>query len=179
MEEQMSKGKFKAMVHYIVHECQDDPKQLGSVRLNKALWFTDLISYQMNGSSITGEKYVKRMRGPVPKTILATLEELQKERKILIQEPEYQFDSRRYILLSKPDDDILNEDEKNLVKSVIDFVCRHKASEISEITHDEVWDVAKEGEEIPLFATLAAGQGAITKQMTEWAESILQSRMIA
>jgi hypothetical protein len=33
----MSTEKFKALVHYIVEECSDNPGRLGATRLNKAL----------------------------------------------------------------------------------------------------------------------------------------------
>ncbi len=175
----MSTGKFKTLVHYIVHECRDDPGRLGSVRLNKALWFTDMIAYQADGVSVTGETYVKRRNGPVPKTILATLRELEKERKIHVREPEYRFDSRKFISLATPKSDSLSDGDRTLVKLVLDFVCQHKANEISERTHDEIWNAAEEGEIIPLYATLASGMGAITEKTIAWAESVIREREAA
>lgn len=170
----MSNEKFKSLVHFIVHECQDNPSRLGAVRLNKALWFTDMLAYQANGVSVTREKYIKRKNGPVPATILATLEELEKEEKIMIRQPEHHYDSRKFICLVAPDESLLSDDERILAKHVLDFVCEHSANKISEITHEEIWHAAQEGEEIPMYATLATGQGVITDEVKNWAESIVQ-----
>lgn len=170
----MSREKFKAMVHYIVHECRDNPGRLGAVRLNKALWFTDMISYQKDGVSVTGEKYIRREKGPVPATILATIEELVAEEKILVQEPEFAYDSRKYISLGHPNTEMLSDDERESVRSILDFVCDHTTNEIIGLTHGDVWAAAAEGEEMPLFATLAAVSGEITDEARDWAETIVQ-----
>ena len=41
--------KFKNLVHYICWKCSGDPTVLGSVKLNKALWLSDLVSYYRLG----------------------------------------------------------------------------------------------------------------------------------
>ena len=66
--------KFAALVHYIVHSC--DPKQLGAIRLNKALWYIDVLAYQTTGDPVTGETYRRRQFGPVPGSIMPVLDTL-------------------------------------------------------------------------------------------------------
>lgn len=170
----MATKKFKALVHFIVHECLDNPGRLGSVRLNKALWFTDMTSYQMTGASVTSEKYVKRKMGPVPATILRTIRELEQEGKIVVRGRKTYYDPYHYISLVDPDVRCLSQSDRSLAREAINFVCGHSANEISDTTHDEVWSAAKEGEEIPLYATLATGKGTITDDVKIWAESIVQ-----
>lgn len=171
----MTTEKFKALVHFIVHECREHPHRLGAIRLNKALWYTDVMAFKMNGVPVTGETYVKRERGPVPAHILASLRELKDEGKILIQEPEYQFDTRKYISLMSPSTDILSDEERALASSILDAVCGYTANGISELTHDVIWEAASEGEEIPLKATLVSETGEVTGSVREWAESIIQN----
>lgn len=166
----MSKEKFKALTHYIINQCVDNPAKLGAVRLNKALWYADMFAYQSNGVSISGERYLKRPKGPVPATILATLRELKDDGYILIREPEHRYDPRKYISLQSANSDLLSEDDKGLVAEVLKFVCDQTANEISDLTHDDIWDAALEGEEIPLYATLASGKGEITKDIKAWAQ---------
>lgn len=36
--------KFKALVHYICWKVED-PRQLGATKLNKILWFSDVLTY--------------------------------------------------------------------------------------------------------------------------------------
>ncbi len=169
MGESMATEKFKALVHFVVHECQDNPSKLGAIRLNKALWYTDVAAYRATGASVTNEAYVKRKMGPVPSHILATIEELKAENRLHVREPQDQFDSRKYISLASPDAGTLSEDEKNLARAVLSAVLGQTANAISEMTHDIIWDAAEDGEEIPLYATLASYLGAITDEVKDWA----------
>lgn len=168
----MAANKFKLLVHHVIYMCRDRIDQLGAVRLNKILWFADAFAYQMRGNSITEETYVKRPFGPVPKHILRTLDELKSEGKIQIVEPEYPLDTRKFVSLVAPNEDDFTEAEKRLVSSTVDAVLSRTANEISELSHDLIWKTAREGEEIPLYATLASMQGEITEEDIKWANGI-------
>lgn len=170
----MATEKFKALVHFMVEECKTEPAKLGATRLNKALWFADVVSFKLNGVSITGDKYVKRQNGPVPLHILETLRQLEREGKIKIREPEQQFDVRKFFSLDAPNTDALSENEKALAQSVLEAVCSHSATAISEMSHDVIWHVARIGEEIPLYATLAAVEGEITDESLAWADAQIE-----
>lgn len=174
----MSKEKFKALVHFMVHECKDDPDRLGAIRLNKALWYTDVAAFKANGTSVSGESYVKRQRGPVPARVLAALRELKDEGKIQIEEPKHHYDARKFISMQEPSSNLLSEDERGLAQHVLECVCGVTANEISEISHDIVWEAAELGEEIPLYATLAANEGAITEEMRAWAQDQLETERV-
>ena len=169
----MATEKFKALVHFIVHECQDNPSKLGAIRLNKALWYTDVTAFRIAGASVTNETYVKRKMGPVPSHILGTIDALKAQGLLHVREPQSQYDSRKYISLEKPDTSSLSEDEMDLAKTVLSAVLGHTANSISEMTHDIVWEAASDGEEIPLFATLASDRGAITEDVKAWAKEIV------
>ena len=169
----MSGAKFKELVHFMIHECRDNPMRLGSVRLNKALWFTDMLAYQETGTSISGERYIKRARGPVPRTILATLRELEQEGSILTEDPAFQYAPRQYFSRTAPEFTHLSQTERDFAKRVLDAVCQYSANDISEATHEEIWEAAEEGEEIPLYATLASGKGEITNHVRAWADTCI------
>ena len=174
----MLNAKFKALVHFLIAECRQKPERLGSIRLNKVLWFTDMFAYQMNGASVTGETYIKREKGPVPSTILAILEELESEGAIEIQEPRWKFDSRRFICQSVPDMQLLGQEECELARDILSQVCDNSANAISEMTHDRVWEAACEGEKIPLYATLVAGKAELTDDVRVWASSVIAQREV-
>lgn len=169
----MAFAKFKSLVHHIIHECAQRPDQLGAIRLNKVLWFADVTTYKMDGKSITGEKYVKRKYGPVPSRILPALEELQRDGAVLILEPKIEYASRRFYSLAPPTGKLTNR-EKLITSAVLDDVLGRTASEISELSHDDVWDAAEIGEEIPMCATLASTPGEITEEVVEWANACLE-----
>lgn len=164
--------KFKALVHYVIHECAN-PDQLGAIRLNKVLWFADVMAFQLDGKPITNEIYVKRQYGPAPKRVLHALNELQQDGCITVREPQYQFDSRKFISLKDPDLRGLTHRERNLASAVLNGVLGHTANSISEMTHDNVWRAALEGEEIPLQATFASVPGEITEEVVAWAKDAL------
>lgn len=169
----MATEKFEALVHFLIHECREHPSRLGAVRLNKALWYTDVSSYQMTGMPVSGETYVKRKMGPVPAHILITLRKLQNDGKIHIQEPEFQYDVRKFVSLSNPDEDALSRDEREIAKGILEAVCGCTANEISEISHDVIWAAAAEGETIPLYATLASEQGEVSDDVRAWAGTVV------
>lgn len=170
----MATEKFKALVHFIVHECRENPGRLGAIRLNKTLWYTDVAAYQTAGASVSSETYVKRRMGPVPAHILSTIRTLSEEGRILVQEPEGQYDSRKFHSLADPDHGVLSETEKALAKRVLSVVLGYTANGISDATHDIIWEAAEDGEEIPLYATLASDLGEITDSVREWAMGILE-----
>lgn len=169
----MPTEKFKALVHFIVHECQGHPHRLGAIRLNKALWYTDVAAYRANGASVTAETYVKRRMGPVPRHILATLAELEEDGAIHVVEPTGQYDARKFISLVPPNPDVLSADEKLLANNVLSAVLGYTANAISEMTHDIIWDAADDGDEIPMYATLASEKGTVTDCVKAWAASVV------
>jgi len=169
----MATQKFKALTHFIIHECVDNPSRLGATRLNKALFYADVEAYRRTGKSISDDKYIKRERGPVPKHVLATLHELKSEGAIHIQEPQVLYDTRHYTSLKEPDDSCLNSEEKKIARSALNFVCGMSATAVSDYSHDIIWEAAHEGEEIPLYAILAAHKGQIDQSVMNWADKKL------
>lgn len=161
-------NKFKEMVHYICHKCPD-PKLLGAIKLNKVAWFSDVISYLENGRSLTNERYVKQKFGPVPKSILPVLRDLQREGRIAISDVEfYGKTKRQFTSLSEPRADVFTAQDLKVLDQVLDAVCRnHTASSISDLTHDDIWKLAATGEEIPLHAILASELAEVTDEDVE------------
>ena len=77
------RDKLKALTHYIIARCED-PRILGSIKLNKILWASDLWAYVHWGKPITGEHYIKQQFGPVAGTV-GLINELQAEEKIVVR----------------------------------------------------------------------------------------------
>ena len=160
--------KFMSLVHHVIHECPS-PNQLGAIRLNKVLWFSDVTAYRIDGKPITRERYVKRQRGPVPRRIVQAFRSLEESGDIAIVEPEHEFDTRQLISRRAPQSKLLTNRERLITSAALDAVLDRTANEISEMSHDEIWHAAVEGEEIPLSATLAAMPGEVTEEVVAWA----------
>lgn len=162
--------KFRALVHYICWKAQD-PTKLGATKLNKVLWFVDTIAFVKHGHSVTGAPYIKRQFGPVPHPVLPELEYLRAAGALAIRETEYFGKPKReFFALTEPDISAFDPTDISLADSVIDIICnKHSAVSISELTHDEIWQMAEIGEELPHYAVLAGNVGELTEEDMEWA----------
>lgn len=169
----MAHEKLKEALHYVIENC-DDTSRLGAIRLNKILWFADCHAYREKALTITGDGYVKRKFGPVPKHVLASLRELQEEGKIVVREVPYTTRNtfREFISLVPPTTTELSQADTELLAAYTDIICSEfTAARISEISHDQVWEAADDGEEIPMCAIFAAQAGPITDAVRGWANS--------
>lgn len=170
MDVEFDRQKFKALLHYVCWRCQD-PTKLGSVKLYKILWRSDFNSYLELGKPISGAEYVKRQHGPAPKLALPIIEELEKEHKLSTRNVVfYGLPKKEFFALEKPDLTLFSADEISIVDKEIDYVTEeHTASSISEESHDDIWEMARIGEEIPYF-TMFSRPAEITNDDVEWAK---------
>jgi|SRR5690349_8161510 len=167
--------KFKSLVHYVCWRCSEDPSRLGAVKLNKILWAADFAYYYEHGKPITGAGYIKRQFGPVPRAILSVLKELQSEGSLNIREVPFHGYKKKEFIADQPQATDLDDDERQIVDAAISLICdEHTAKSISQRSHDHVWRVADDGEEIPYFTTFSI-PGEISEDELEWAKQELES----
>jgi hypothetical protein len=176
-----NREKLKTLVHYVVARC-DDPSLLGSIKLNKVLWVSDLWAYVGTGAPITGERYIKQQFGPVPASMVGILDELQSEKKLVVRRTAAHGNPKTdYIALTRPDNisQTFSADEISLVDEAIEFVCeQHTAMQISDRSHDVIWELAEIGEEIPYHAMLASRLDGVTKEDVAWARNAHDAALI-
>lgn len=172
-------GKFDELVHYICNKCDTD--KLGKIKLNKILWFSDIIHFMVKGESITGAAYIKREFGPVPRPMSGSLKRLEEEGKLSVTDTVcFGLPKKEFKSLSAPPLDTLAAEEVSLVDEVMDIIIgNHTAHSISELTHDEIWEMAEIGEEIPYEAVLVSNLGEIDELDMEWAYGVLNERLAA
>ena len=167
--------KFKLVTHYIIANC-GDPRKLGATKLNKILWFGDTYAYRFWGESITGSRYLRRKKGPVPENILRVRDQLIKEGKISMKNRRVMYDPVIFTSLEDPDVSILSEDHIGLLDSLIDQICNDfSAIEISDVSHDDIWESANDGEEIPLEATLVSELGTCRPEVLTWVSEVVKN----
>ena len=173
-ERTFDRERLKALVQYICYQCHD-PSVLGATKLNKILWYSEVIAFARSGDSLTGETYVKQQFGPVPRHILGIIEDLETEGALVVREVEfYGRPKKEYVALKKPDIAMFTAEEISLVDSVIDVVChKHTAASISMASHDAIWKLAEIGEDIPSYAALASELGEVTEDDVKWAKRVL------
>jgi hypothetical protein len=166
-----NRDRLSSVTHYIIARC--DPAKLGATKLNKVLWFADVIYYRRHGRTITGaDNYMKQQFGPVQRNLLGVLEELKREHKIAERPGETPVGFRReYVWLKEPDLTPFKADEIDLLNEVMDWICDgESAKSISDKSHDVLWDETEIGAAM-LVAAGAVVPAEITADAMEWAES--------
>lgn len=172
--------KFKALVHYICAKAED-PTCLGAVKLNKVLWYADSIHYMMHGAPITGEDYVKRKNGPVPKHVMVAVDQLIAEKKVLRGKVDYfGFMKNEFIAIEDADMSYFTAEEVAIVDDAFRHVCHnHTARSISEETHGVIWQMARMGELIPYQTVFASSVGEVDESDVVWAQEKLKLKQAA
>ena len=167
---EFNREKFRTLVHYVCDKV-DDPSNLGATKLNKILWFSDVLAYLNWAEPITGESYIKRQFGPVPAHILSVLEELEKDRLLVVRDVSYYGRTKReYMAIDDMDYSVFSEKEQRLVDDVINHISNeHTVTSISDFSHNSVWEMAGIGEDIPYNTMFVAKLGEVDERDMEWA----------
>ena len=161
--------RLDALVHYVCVYAED-PTKLGATKLNKTLWYSDVLAFIENGKSITGATYIKHQYGSVPDGIMASRYRLVQAGKIVERDANYfSYPQRQLISLKRPDVSLFSSSEISIVDRIAATICDgHTATSISRLTHDDVWQSAEIGEEIPLYAVLGTEFSEITADDMKW-----------
>jgi hypothetical protein len=153
---QFDRDKFKALLHYVIWKA-GDRDDFGATKLYKVLWFSDARAYMLFGEPITGESYVREKYGPMPRHVMACINELVADGAIRVSKSTYFNKSiRRFHAERVPDKLLINVEQRKIVEYWIGHIAdEHTASSISEESHDYAWEIAKLGEELPYHAIFA------------------------
>lgn len=167
MAANISLERLKAMIHYIADTV---PRQaLGKTKMNKILWFSDREMYLRHGRTISGDTYLRFPQGPVSKNILDAQAELVREGRIVCRKVRHYYDQYEYISLLPPDISGFSAEEIDIMARQIAWLAPLTAAEVSEVSHDRTWQIFNDGEEIPMFAVLAAETRELEPADLEWA----------
>lgn len=171
-----NRDKFANVVHYICHKAEN-PAVLGSVKLNKVLWYADVIHYMVDGAPITGETYVKRQLGPVPQHMPSVMDQLVVTGRVARGKVDhYGFMKNEFISIAEPDLSGLTAEEVARIDEAFDHVClNHTAKSISDETHGVIWQLAAMGECMPYSTVFASSEGEIDETDLAWAIGQIES----
>jgi Protein of unknown function (DUF4065) len=166
-------ARLSEVAHYVIAHCT--PDKLGATKLNKVLWYSDVIFYRLHGRTITGEEaYEKRQFGPVPKNINVILRSLGVACKIKERaNPTPASLRREFVWLEAPAIENFSAEEIEILRNVMDQVCDgHSAASISDLSHDALWDETEIGQDMSVKAA-AVFPGEITPDAIRWAKEAL------
>lgn len=166
--------RLKALIHYVCDKTED-PSTLGRVKLNKVPWYADTIAFMLHGQSITGERYIKRQYGPVPAKFQAVIRQLEADKKIVQGKATiFNLTKHEFTSLVKPDISMFSSEEMEIINAAYEHVClNHTAKSVSDETHDDIWELAQIGEEIPMETVFAAQLAEVTEDDITWAKQEL------
>lgn len=144
-----NKEKFKDMIHYIIYRCQKKPN-FGRTILYKLLYFSDFNFYELYEKPLSGEIYVHKPRGPIPKDFLKAKDELIQEKRIK-EEVVLVIDYNKYVYESLKDPLISNfsDDEIEVLENNILTLGDMSSSEISKYSHGDLpWEISDDDEDL-------------------------------
>lgn len=168
----LDRKKLKDAVGLIVESC--GPNDLGAVKLHKALYYADMLSFIESGVPITGATYRKRPFGPTCDMLLNVLPEMESEGRISISESNYfGYKKKEFSSLQKTNFPTLSEREADLLRTVADWVCKgNTAKSISDFSHDIVWEMVEFGQDIPYHLAINWIPSEVSPETFEEAEQI-------
>ena len=149
---------------------------LGRVQVYKGLIFIDAIHFAYYGKSLTGITYVKDWYGPVPSYQAANA--IKEFNSINITWEAYDaFAQCCHYAKKDPDYSVFAEKSTlDIIRDVAQFIIKMKAKELSQLTHDSLYENTDFGEEIPLnlVAKLEVGTSPWTDTERTDAKNILE-----
>lgn len=167
---QFDREKLSELIVYVCSRCE--PSQLGAVKLHKALYFSDMISYIKVGQPITGATYVKRPFGPTCDGLTVRLRELESSGAISIDTVDFfGFMKKQYTASREADLSRFSSEEISIIDKVIEFVCENSAKTISEFSHAAPWEMVEFGDEMPYHGALHLIPTQVSLEAMEWASA--------
>lgn len=158
--------KLQDAIHYICERNNQLNGTLDDVRLNKVLWYSDALTYMTRGQSITGTKYIRKPRGPVAKYHNRAITELLEDECIKEGQVFSHNEGRHrptFDSIKPADKSKFSGADLQIFDQVYQYVCTEVSTrEISDQSHGEIWELAKENEELPLYTVFAERLGELT-----------------
>lgn len=176
MRERFDRDRFRALIQYICWICED-PRTLGTHRLNLVLWYSDRSIYLESGRPITGATYIRQQTGPHARPLQPMLAELEKDGVIARRLADRSGGVDLLFAIQRPDLTRFKPEEISIVETVTRVVCLDPRGSIAHQTaHDRVWQAAQIGEMLPYFTVFAGRPGDILAADIDWAMHMLHPR---
>lgn len=144
--------RLRELIIYIAGRCLTN-EFFGTVKLNKILFHSDFRAFRKYGKPITGQKYKKDERGPVPVHIKPVQMEMEKRHDILVIEEEvYGLIQRRVVPLRQPDLTVFTGQDIAVVDEIIKELWNKTATQVSAESHGIQWNTRVMNDPIPYEA---------------------------
>lgn len=165
----MTRNRFQELILMVCLRSENDPTY-GATKLNKLLFFSDIVAYQVLCESISGEEYQKLEKGPAPRRLLPEMAELKAAGDICTRTNDvYGYQQRKTFALRDPEWSLFSPQEIDIVGSVIQRFWGKNATDMSNLSHEFIgWQLADMNETIPLSAVFVSDR-ALTDDEEQYA----------
>ena len=158
---------------YVAKRSQFDPN-FGGTKLNKILFYADFCAFGRYGKPITGAEYIKQEFGPTPKRLIPVRKQLESRKEAAVQRVAILgMEQQRLVALRDPDLSLFTGPEIALVDEVLEFLRGKTAKEVSELSHNRAWRVARPGQSIP-YETVFLSDDNPTERDVESGRELIQ-----
>jgi uncharacterized phage-associated protein len=151
-----STKKLKELILYISEKSSSDTK-FGSTKLNKLIFFSDMLYYGNTGKSITGSKYMKWDHGPVATCMKPVLDEMKAANELFTRPVNTIVGVKKVpTAMRVPDLSIFTGEEIASVDEVISDFKQATNTGLSQFSHEFIpnWDKLPMGQSIPISAII-------------------------
>jgi hypothetical protein len=146
--------KFVELLLYFSKRGLDEGLVIGSTKLNKLLFFTDVRTYAELGTPVTGARYQRLEFGPAARAMLPVREELVETGQAEMRE----HDAANWndVVIPRRDADLslFTPDQLRIANEVFEQMRPFNATAVSDYSHHKSagWKVMEDGEDIPYEA---------------------------
>jgi Protein of unknown function (DUF4065) len=155
---EFQREKFIELLLYFSARGLQERLVIGSTKLNKLLFFTDMRSYTELGTPITGARYQKLPFGPAARAMLPVRQELVDAHEVLFEDRG--DDDLNDVLVPQraPNMTLFTDDELRIANEVFEELRPYNAKAVSDFSHlrSAGWKVVEEREDIPYEAAFVS-----------------------
>ena len=146
----VNKTKIRNLILYFINNIP--VSELGKTKLYKLIFFVDSLAYEIQGSTVTGDKYLKFPMGPVPVSVSGILHEMNENGSITIDVMLKQgYFMTSYTPNKLPDMNVFNGTELGIIGEVFTSKSKKSRSELINLSHQmSSWVMANDFEEMDL-----------------------------
>jgi len=143
---QKNLNKFREVLLYILNKV-GSKANIGETVIYKLLYFIDFDFYEKFEKQLIGATYIKNNYGPTPVEFKKIVEKMITDGEIeKVKSKYFDYPQTKYLPRRKPNLELLNGNELELINDVLEKLSDKNAAEISEYSHQDVpWITAEKG----------------------------------
>lgn len=171
------KERLKELIIYIADKLKND-ESCGFTKLAKIIYYADFEAWRLHGQPVTGTKWSRMPRGPLPVGYHNILDELKEARRISITERDYfDYTQKRVETLSEPMTSLFADSELRIVDNVIQKFMHWNARDLSEHSHyGAAWQLTEDEQFIPYEYALYSDEPLTKEELRHAQELALKYR---